>query len=200
MENINKELFDKYIKPNLKLVTWCVDQYYPASMRATSDRRDDMIQECLIQLLKGIHTYKPENDIKVWIRVIVKRYIFRTMRRLNDRLGMKCTVSELDDIQCDGNDFDDVLTEVDEPHEPITANNVAEEDYLSHCSDEIQKEVNKLTPVQRRLLMGVIQGYSLQEVGQTLYNEGLLDIQTHTANNLILQYWLAINTLKETLK
>lgn len=200
MENINKELFDKYIKPNMKLVTWCVDQYYPASMRATSDRRDDMIQECLIQLLKGIHTYKPESDIKVWIRVIVKRCIWRTMRRLNDRLGMKCTISELDDIQCDGDDFDDVLVQVDEADEGITANNVEESEFLSHCSDEIQKEVNKLTPVQRRLLMGVIQGYSLQEVGQTLYNEGLLDIQTHTANNLILQYWLAVNILKETLK
>lgn len=193
--------FNTYITPHYELITWCVDRYYSSSDRATSDRRDDMIQECLINLHRYIHTYDPAKSIKTWIHVACKRHIADVKGKVNNNTGAVCSYGDRPDDISELNSTgisDDIITLLDIPVNHITAYNVPEEDFLKHCSDRVRTAVNALQEANRRLFMGVVLGYSLEEVGSELLEEGLL-INT-LPDNLMLQYWFAIKSLRNQLK
>lgn len=205
MENEEKtKLFNQYVMPHYRLVTWCVDKYYRFDDRATSDRRDDMIQECLINILNNMHLFPVDrtDGYQSWICKVCQNYIYGNYQRINNNTGVTYGRSKPEDMgdlnsyECIG-EFD-IFNIIGSTLTDVTAYNVPEDEFLHHCNDEINEAVKGLSEVNRRLFMGIIQGYSLEEIGNQLHGEGKL-INT-SRDNLILQYWFAIKHLRNKLQ
>ncbi|MGL5787003.1 MAG: hypothetical protein ACRCX4_09320, partial [Bacteroidales bacterium] len=96
-------------------------------------------------------------------------------------------MGDLNSYECIG-EFD-IFNIIGSTLTDVTAHNVPEDEFLHHCNDEINEAVTGLPEVNRRLFMGIIYGYSLEEIGNQLHGEGKLT--NVSRDNLILQYWFA---------
>lgn len=196
-------LFNDMITPHTKLVGHAVDRYYPRNIRTTSDRRDDMIQLCLIKLHATIHTFIGSDiPITALIMSVCKHVCYKQFYKVNDTLGLnRMGVQSADDkgYQTDS-DMDYELLFLFESGLATTAYNVPEEEFLNHCNDRIKQAINQLSELHRRLFMGVIFGYSITEVAQKLVDENIMSEKHLDPNNLILQYHFAIKQLRKKLQ
>lgn len=196
------KLFKELIEPNIKLVHHAVKKHYPAYRRATTDRYDDMIQECLIKLYRSVHLYNtyPDMSIAFFIMMVCKGECTKKFTKLNDTLGLnRMGVQDADDrAYSPDHDFDFDLLFLFEDSFCKTAYNTTEDEFFERLSDSMKKAINALPEIQKRLFMGVIFGYSLTEIADELHDEGIL--KNKQADNLILQYWFAIKQLRKELK
>ncbi|MGL5262705.1 MAG: sigma-70 family RNA polymerase sigma factor, partial [Bacteroides sp.] len=129
----NKELYDKYITPNMGDVKTLV-RYY--NNNSYGGDYEEMLSEVCVNFFKHIHTYDPSKRLSTWIHICVQREvarIFRRKQRENETYDQFGSYSEAD--FCTSNE-----TAV-EPDDCLD-----ESWYREHVGDEMLLALRRLEP------------------------------------------------------
>lgn len=144
------ELFKQHISPLLDYVRLVCK----ARARSPNDV-DDLYNESLTILFKGIHTYNPSYPIKPWVATVVRNHIRKrntTWKQMTDEyVDIEGIASNLFyyDWELDQN-FNDEL-----PQTMMTA-------------------LDMLVPAQRAAIMLMLQSYTVDDISRKLFESGLI--------------------------
>lgn len=151
------KLYQQYIVPHYSMIYYLVMKY-----SYYQENVEENYNEALINLYRGIETYKPERSITTWIHIVVKRRVFELeKRRLKER------------IHCDGQDVG-VFAETTPDLNAPSFKTMSEENFHELYSDEVLEVLNMLRPTQRDAIILQEAGYSLKEIAEIEYNKGTL--------------------------
>lgn len=178
-------LFAKYITPYYKLIHWLVRRY--SASPATVEENYYLV---LTNLFRGIETYNPEADIRTWIHICSKRFIFETEKR-------RARVTEQRDNDLDVND---IVTEDFWGYghtDKVSANAMNEYNYREYYSDDVLDALDSLNPIHRDALILQTAGYSLKEIAEIEYQKGRLD--SRNIDTVKSRLFLARQTLMKKL-
>ena len=144
MKTSNKELFDKYIYPELDFIGRLCRKY---CMDKTAF--SDLYNELLTNLFLYIHTYDPSKCIRPWLYVIVRREMSRLQRE-----NARTPVAFVD------------LEGVPYSYIPVRDNGSQYED--------IHMAINMLAPVHRDIVRLRLEGYKIKEIAAMMYARGCI--------------------------
>lgn len=142
MKTSNKELFNKYIYPELDFIgrlcqKYCMDKaVFP-----------DLYNELLMNLFLYVHTYDTTKRIRPWLYVIVRREMCRLQRK------SVCTPVDFVDLE-------------QAPYSCIPAGN------NEHQNENVHMAINMLDPVHRDIVMLRLEGYKIKEIAAMMYARG----------------------------
>lgn len=173
-----RELFNKYITPNLGLIYQiCIENTCnPADV-------DDNYQECCINFFRYIASYDPTKKLSTWIGVITKRSVIEYEKK---RALMKTDNVEPEAI---ANFF--ISPEIVHTNEFVASN------YKQILSDEVIKALDSLDAKHRYTLLMSVSGYKLREIMDLSYKMGIL--KTKNIETVKSRLFLARQKLKEIL-
>ncbi len=148
MKTDNNELFDTYIRPQLRYIRnicrmfcrdkSCCEEYY---------------NEILTTLFLSMHTYNPELHIRAWLYVIIKREVARKQIRRSRHK--------------------DVITYAD-LEQPYYQNISSCEDSSPETHNDLYHAISILAPVAKRIIEMRLQGYLIREISKALFQEGII--------------------------
>lgn len=162
----NRELFNKYITPNLKDIRSLVGYY--ASSHAL---KDDLYSLVLEDFYRYIHTYDPEKKLDTWIHICVKRKVFAEEARYRKRHAFRCDY--LLDENIDNAIGDDECILASDPLNP--------EYYKNSLGDDIYHALYELDEKLRVPLLLLCNGYSIKEITEHEYEHGRVSWLSHSA-------------------
>ena len=146
-----RELFDKYVMPHYDFVRKLCERY-----TASRNDVDDLFNDVLLNLYKYIETYDASRDLKNWLHVVTKRYVFARNRK-----NFKITGFELD--------IENVSYE-ELGYEEMT------------CSygkglygDDLLAALGLMPEIHRKAFEMQMSGYSLKEIAKILNESGELE-------------------------
>lgn len=152
-ERRKRELFDKYVKPNLNMVyKLCIKySYSPAHIQ-------DNYSDVLENFYKYMLSYDESRPHLTWMHVVIKRCIFASE---NKRLmeGVSVDLDEANGVVYEG---------IDEAN-CLTMNN-----YREHFDDDILEALDSLEEIHRVTFLLQLLGYTLDEIAEETHKMGLL--------------------------
>lgn len=154
-----RELFDKYVTPNLRMVyKLCVKYSFD-----TDDVQDNYV-DVLTNMYRYIETYNPDMSIQTWLHIVTKRQVYdlnQRNQRYRDTLSHDKDVHDMED---DGLD--------DAPWDGKGAMTL--DNYRELYSDDVLYALDQLKPQHRRALLLQQAGYRLKEIAEIEYANGAL--------------------------
>lgn len=153
-------LFDELVKPYLRMV-------YKLCIRYTFDPDDiqDNYVEVLTNMYKYIETYDYTHDIKTWIHIVTKRFVFNSDKRKSRKAALMNDEEPMDYMKAD---------EFEYPDSP-SANIMNMDNYKDLYNDDILAALEELKPQYRRCLLYQQAGYKLREIADLEYQNGALE-------------------------
>lgn len=157
MKTSNKELFNRYIYPELDFIGRLCRKYCTCK----SDF-PDLYNELLTSLFLYVHTYDASKPIRPWLYVIVRREMHRLQRK----------------SVCRPVDFVD-LEQAPYSYIPSRDNGNRHED--------VYAAVNKLKPVYRDIVLLRLEGYKVNEIATIMYAQGCISANSRHIINARLK-------------
>lgn len=155
-------LFNKYIPPYFRLIRYLVKRY-----SVSPDDWDENYSLALTNLFRGIETYNPEVDIRTWIHICTKRYIFeqeKRKQRINSHLNHDQDVGDVVNLGVASSD-----------PEWVSASVMNEFNYREFYSDEVLEAIDSLDPMHKEALILQEAGYTLKEIAAIEHRKGRLE-------------------------
>lgn len=155
--NKKQRLFDKYIMPNYDFIKGLCARY-----TAFKDDIEENFNDVLLNFFNYIETYDNNRDLKTWIRVVTKRFIYAVN---NKRLVRKnsCVL------------FPDPIGDISTSDTDLLGISFDEENIESAMNDGIVHALKNMPPIHKKAFMMQLSGYSLKEIASTLNRDGELD-------------------------
>ena len=153
----NKELFKKYIEPNLDYIKSLVMYYSDDSQEV-----DDNFVYTLEEFAKGISTYDPSQPLQTWIHVCVKHSCYRQNKKRSNRLSHKTGLS-LDMVSQSTKSSPSI--DPDKDHVSL----------IDSISDEVYGALMQIPPIKLSPFLLQAQGYSLNEIVEIEFERGNLE-------------------------
>ena len=180
----NKELFNKYIVPNLldvKTLVWHYSTIYPIQR--------DVHSSVLEDLYRYIHTFNPDRgSLDTWIHIAVKRKVFAMEKRYRKR----------NNIYSDFLNNDNMDNAADEPAAPKPRNPLDMKFYKDNLSDSVFQALSQLKPDLRYPLLLICNGYSIKEITKFEYERGAISWMSHNAIKTRIK--IAKDTMKDKIR
>lgn len=148
-----RELFDKYVMPNYNLVKKLCERY-----TASQQDVDQLFNDVLLNMYMYIETYDESRDLKTWLHIVTKRYVFnankRSLRRSN-------SFQDLESVYGNGAEGDD------KPYEM--------ECFDGDYQDGLSLALGLMPKIHRKAFEMQMSGYSLKEIATILHESGELE-------------------------
>lgn len=148
-----RELFDKYVMPNYDFVKKLCERY-----TASSQDVDENFNDVLLNLYMYIETYDDSRDLKNWLHIVTKRYVFSVNKR---RLKHCNFLQDIEAVRGNGSDCE---------YKPCE---------MSYCdsgyNDGLSIALELMPQIHRKAFEMQMSGYSLKEIAKILNESGELE-------------------------
>lgn len=152
-QDLNAELFEKYVIPDIKMVYKLCINY-----SSRPENVEENFNICLTNFYQYINSYDTSKSIKTWLHICTKRCVRAfDIKRDDDKYVDLEQASEIPSCT-----QDDMCTDV------------TPENYRDHMSDGVLWALDQLKPMYKRTLILQYCGYNLNEIMHITFNEGLL--------------------------
>lgn len=148
-----KELFNKYVMPHYDFVKKLCERY-----TASRQDVDENFNDVLLNLYMYIETYDESRDLKTWLHIVTKRYVFNMNKR---RLVYGNSMQLTDSFSGSGMECDE------KPCEMACCD--------SGYHDGISVALDLMPQIHRKAFEMQMSGYSLKEIAKILNESGELD-------------------------
>lgn len=156
-EKLQKELFAKYVEPNLTSIKVLTVKYTDRYQNV-----EDNYVHVLQQMFQYIHTYDEKRSLETWIHIVTKRACFNQNMKRAERLS---GVTEID--RCSS----------DTLHQHGTANmeDAGFGTLVDNISDTVYQALLSLDPFKLSAFLLYAQGISVREIAKIEYRNGHLE-------------------------
>ena len=165
-----RELFDKYVMPNYDFIKkLCV--------RYTSSKQDvdENFNEVLLNLYMYIDTYDEGRDLKNWLHIVTKRYVFDVNKK---RMKYGNSLQDIETVYGSGADCDDRPCEC-----------------LDGYRDGLHVALDMMPKIHRKAFEMQMSGYSLKEIAKILNESG--ELESRNINTVKTRVFNARKFLRE---
>lgn len=156
------ELFRQYISPLLEYVKLV------CKMRARSPNDvDDLYNESLTILLKGIHTYDPSLPIKPWVATVVRNHV---RKRNTTRKQMTDEYVDIEGLASNHFYYDWEL----------------DQNFNDELPQTMMAALEMLVPAQKAAIMLKLQNYTVDDISRKLFENGLIKSRNEVVAKTLL--------------
>jgi len=158
MKQTNIELFNMYILPEKDFI-WRICRKYARSLNQCQEYYNEALYIAFI----GVHTYKTDYSIRIWLYVIIKRSI----NRWSTKEAQKPKHENFSDIE---NLSTSLLV--------LNSNTYIGSDYNQfNYTDDLMTALEMIRPASKEAILLQQSGFTIKEISKKLFEKGLLKNQ-----------------------